>query len=405
MQRAFVMSSTLWKRPAISLASGSTGRHCRFSSLPRIGSLQAAQTIRLFSHQSKNADKVKILFFGSDSFSVPHLEALIAEKDKPGSVIERIDVVSPKERVKKSKRDAEDSPLTLLAKTHGLKTFPAPDRKHGIEAWTFPEDTEVDAWDFGVVVSFGWFLPNDTISRFKLAGINVHPSLLPSYRGSAPLQRAILNQDKTTGVTVQLLDPNEFDAGKILAQAEVAMPDSPTYRSLESLLAKKGGELLVDVIANYDERRRNAKLQDPTKVTKANKISREACKVQWASWDAARAERLHRANSFRYPITTIWKAKEGGTPLSTSLFDLFCVDDRPTSLGANSGYAVDEENPSQSLSPGTIFYHRPSETLHVICSDGSLLGVKALQFEGKKQLSAKDFYNGYHIKSGVSRFE
>ncbi|KAI8349341.1 formyl transferase, partial [Mortierella sp. GBAus27b] len=96
-----------------------------------------------------------------------------------------------------------------------------PDRKHGIEAWTFPEDTEVDAWDFGVVVSFGWFLPNDTISRFKLAGINVHPSLLPSYRGSAPLQRAILNQDKTTGVTVQLLDPNEFDAGKILAQAEV----------------------------------------------------------------------------------------------------------------------------------------------------------------------------------------
>ncbi|KAI8349342.1 hypothetical protein B0O80DRAFT_460462 [Mortierella sp. GBAus27b] len=80
MQRAFVMSSTLWKRPAISLASGSTGRHCRFSSLPRIGSLQAAQTIRLFSHQSKNADKVKILFFGSDSFSVPHLEALIAEK-------------------------------------------------------------------------------------------------------------------------------------------------------------------------------------------------------------------------------------------------------------------------------------------------------------------------------------
>lgn len=71
------------------------------------------------------------------------------------------------------------------------------------------------------MVSFGWFLPNDVITRFTRGGINVHPSLLPKYRGSAPLQRAILNDDKSTGVTVQLLDPNEFDAGKILAQAEV----------------------------------------------------------------------------------------------------------------------------------------------------------------------------------------
>lgn len=109
----------------------------------------------------------------------------------------------------------------MLAKAHSLKTFPSPDRKGGFDAWTFPQDPAVPAWDFGVVVSFGWFLPNDVITRFTRAGINVHPSLLPKYRGSAPLQRAILNDDATTGVTVQLLDPNEFDAGKILAQAEV----------------------------------------------------------------------------------------------------------------------------------------------------------------------------------------
>ncbi|KAF9899272.1 hypothetical protein EC991_009215, partial [Linnemannia zychae] len=143
----------------------------------------------------------------------------------------------------------------MLAKAHNLNTYPSPDRKGGFDAWTFPKDPNVDAWDFGVVVSFGWFLPDEVITKFKKAGINVHPSLLPKYRGSAPLQRAILNQDQTTGVTVQLLDPNEFDAGKILAQVEVALPENPTYRSLESLLAKKGGELVVDVINNYDERR------------------------------------------------------------------------------------------------------------------------------------------------------
>ncbi|KAF8939756.1 hypothetical protein BGZ58_008844 [Dissophora ornata] len=298
------------------------------------------------------------------------------------------------------------APLTLLAKAHNLSTFPSPDRKGGFEAWTYPEDKHVDAWDFGVVVSFGWFLPNDVITRFKKAGINVHPSLLPKYRGSAPMQRAILNQDNTTGVTVQLLDPNEFDAGKILAQAEVTMPENPTYRSLESLLAKKGGELVVDVINHYDERRRDALTQDPTKVTKANQISREACKAQWAKWDAARAERLHRANGFRYPITATWNVKDSGKSLSISLFDLFSVDDLSQNATASSGYATENgDAPTKTSPPGTIFYHRPTETLHVTCSDGSLLGVKAAQFEGKKRVSAKDLYNGHHLKSGVSRFE
>ncbi|KAG0019013.1 hypothetical protein BGZ81_009964 [Podila clonocystis] len=366
------------------------------------------------SRRSKSKqDKIKVLFFGSDSFSVPHLEALIQEKDRPGSKIERIDVVSPKERTKKSKRDAEDSPLTLLAKAHGLKTFPSPDRKGGFDAWTFPQDPAVPAWDFGVVVSFGWFLPNDVIARFTRAGINIHPSLLPKYRGSAPLQRAILNDDATTGVTVQLLDPNEFDAGKILAQAEMTMPENSTYRSLEALLAKKGGELVVDVVNNFDERRHDAKTQDPEKVTKANKISREACKMQWGTWKASRAERLHRANGFRYPITASWRNPDADRVLSISLFDLFLVPnvaDAPSSTGTSKhfkgGYAVEDgDAPTDRSAPGTIFYHRPSESLHVACADGSLLGVKALQFEGKKRVSAKDFFNGYHVKSGISRFE
>ncbi|KAG0326913.1 hypothetical protein BGZ99_008822 [Dissophora globulifera] len=388
MSRLVTLSCTLARRP-LSLLT------------PHIKARPFSLSTRLY----KESDKVKILFFGSDSFSVPHLEALIAEKEKPGSIIERIDVVSPKERSNKSKRDAEDSPLTLLAKAHKLRTFPSPDRKGGFETWSFPEDEHVDAWDFGVVVSFGWFLPNDVITRFKKAGINVHPSLLPKYRGSAPLQRAILNQDKTAGVTVQLLDPNEFDAGKILAQAEVLMPENATYRSLESLLSKKGGEMVVDVINNYDERRRDAKVQDPAKVTKANKISRDACKVQWTTWDAAKAERLHRATGFRYPITTVWSAKDSEKSLSIALYELFCVDNQQ-SHEPTSGYAAEDGvAPTKDSPPGTIFYHRPTEALHVTCSDGSLLGVRSVQFEGKKRVVAKDFYNGYHIKSGISRFK
>ncbi|KAF9358418.1 hypothetical protein BGX26_001820 [Mortierella sp. AD094] len=406
MSRPFVHTWGHCVRVAVASTKGPGSRSCTLVHSALTGSRRFARLSSLSTFHHKEHDKLKILFFGSDSFSVPHLEALIKEKNKSGSIIERIDVVSPKERTKKSKRDAEDSPLTMLAKAHNLNTYPSPERKTGFEAWTYPEDKDVDAWDFGVVVSFGWFLPDDIIRRFKKAGINVHPSLLPKYRGSAPLQRAILNQDKTTGVTVQLLDPNEFDAGKILAQAEVAMPDSPTYRTLEALLANKGGELIVDVINNYDDRRREAKNQDPTKVTKANKINREACKAQWTTWDASRIERLHRANGFRYPITAIWNVQDSGKALPISLYDLFLVDGNSTAAGSTQGYAVEDgEAPVKSSPPGTVFYHRPSETLHISCSDGSLLGVKALQFEGKKRVLAKDFYNGYHVKSGISRFD
>ncbi|KAG0229956.1 hypothetical protein BGW42_001284, partial [Actinomortierella wolfii] len=276
-------------------------------------------------------------------------------------------------------------PVTLLAKKYNLKAFPAPEKRTGMEAWKFPELEGVDGWDFGVVVSFGWFLPNDVIARFKKAGVNVHPSLLPKYRGSAPLQRSIMNQDKTTGVTVQLLDPNEFDAGKILRQEEVTMPDRPTYHSLEALLANKGAELLIDVINNYDERRSAAKSQNPAKVTKAPKISKEASVINW-----------------NYPVTSKWLTQSGGKLVSISLFDLHLVDG--SEIADLSVYGPVEVHP-KDCPPGTVFYHRPSECLHVPCADGSLLGVKAVQIEGKKKLSAKDFVNGYKIASSKVCFQ
>ncbi|KAF8947542.1 hypothetical protein BGZ46_005519, partial [Entomortierella lignicola] len=109
-----------------------------------------------------------------------------------------------------------------------------------------------------------------------------------------------------------------------------------------------------------------------------------------------------------YPITTIWNIKDSGKALPISLYDLFLVDDNSTTRAGSlfQGYAAEDgEAPVKTSPPGTVFYHHPSETLHISCADGSLLGVKTLQFEGKKRVTAKDFYNGYHVKSGISRFE
>lgn len=126
-------------------------------------------------------------------------------------------------------------------------------------------------YDLGVVVSFGYFIPAPVIHSFKHGAINVHPSLLPKYRGAAPIQHTILSGDDETGVTVQELSDKEFDAGRILAQTRVVSPlfsvtlslssqrgdkqdlrneEAPRYRELRDRLAGIGCKLLIETIRN-----------------------------------------------------------------------------------------------------------------------------------------------------------
>lgn len=102
-------------------------------------------------------------------------------------------------------------------------------------------------------------------------------------------------------------------------------------------------------------------------------------------------------------MSALWKGQDSDKVLSVSLFDLFPVE----KASPESEYVLGDNQTVAALgsAPGTIFYHKPTESFHVSCANGSLLGISALQFEGKKRVSAKDFFNGYKIQSGVSRFE
>jgi len=102
-------------------------------------------------------------------------------------------------------------------------------------------------------------------------------------------------------------------------------------------------------------------------------------------------------------MSALWKVQDSDKLLSVSLFDLFPLD----KASPESEYVLEDSQAVATLgsTPGTIFYHKPTECFHVSCANGSLLGISALQFEGKKRVSAKDFHNGYKIRSGVSRFE
>lgn len=105
-----------------------------------------------------------------------------------------------------------------IAETHKLDIFHTPAQAKTLDDWNVPSNK---SYDLGVVVSFGYFIPPHIISSFKYGAVNVHPSLLPKYRGAAPIQHAILYGDSQTGVTIQELDDREFDAGRILAQTKV----------------------------------------------------------------------------------------------------------------------------------------------------------------------------------------
>ncbi|RUS15295.1 formyl transferase [Jimgerdemannia flammicorona] len=252
-------------------------------------------------HDPRNRPRYRILFFGSDNFAVKHLAALIKEKERSESVIRSIEVVTPPDRRTGRKlKEISPMPTKALAELHDLAVHHTPSYTppgiHSLAEWNLPLPADVSStgFDLGVVVSFGYFLPPHILHAFPKGVINVHPSLLPKYRGAAPMQHTIMNGDVKTGVTVQELDEKEFDAGKILLQEEWV--DKPImFDSLAGALGLKGAALLVKTLRNYDVYKENATMQDTTQVTHAPKITKDMAFIDFETMPAETIERLHRA--------------------------------------------------------------------------------------------------------------
>lgn len=209
------------------------------------------------SRHYSTSNKLKLLFFGTDDFASLHLKALIKEKsnkknrlyttstdtlyiENDNSCIESLELICPPDRftgrkletlTPSNKRESFSNiginfffffflkgETKGVAELYNIPVHHTPLQAKTLNDWHLPKDQQ---YDLGVVVSFGYFIPPHIISQFRFGAINVHPSLLPKYRGAAPIQHAIINGDHETGVTVQELDDKEFDAGRILAQERV----------------------------------------------------------------------------------------------------------------------------------------------------------------------------------------
>ncbi|KAM6981385.1 methionyl-tRNA formyltransferase, mitochondrial [Aplochiton taeniatus] len=302
----------------------------------------------------------KVLFFGTDDFAVESLKRLSASRDSSEGVVGSLEVV-------------------ILSNNVPVKRF-ADQNQLPVHIW--PVGDLQRQFDVGVVVSFGCLLGERLINQFPYGVLNVHPSLLPRWRGPAPVFHTILHGDTVTGVTVMQIRPKRFDVGPILHQEMHQVPENCTADQLGERLASIGARLLLDTLKTLPERITNQRAQNQTGTTLAPKITKSMSWIVWEEQSCDHIDRLFRAIGSRISLRTFWMGKK------IKLLDF--VGKQKVSLSGRGGTPL----------PGSISYQKESNTLLVCCKDG-WVGFKTVML--KKRLSAADFYNGYLHQSVIKK--
>src|SRR6267378_1665238 len=224
---------------------------------------------------------MRVVFLGSGSFAIPSLEALLAAGHDVAAVVTQPD------REKGRGREVSPPPLKPVAAARGLKVL-QPRRVREPESVAA---LEALAPEVQVVVAYGQILPRRVIDIAPRGTVNVHGSLLPRYRGAAPVQWAIVNGEAETGVTTMLIDEG-LDTGPLLLAEATPIGAEETAEALESRLAGLGGELLVRTLKGLQEGGIVPRPQDPTRASLAPLIKKEDGLMDWRLPAAALARRV-----------------------------------------------------------------------------------------------------------------
>ncbi|MCR4284264.1 MAG: methionyl-tRNA formyltransferase [Parcubacteria group bacterium] len=214
------------------------------------------------------ANKLKIAFLGSPLFAVKILEELKKEDLTPSLII------TARDKPKGRKLTLTPSPVKIWANKEKIPTL-QPARLNEIY-----DNLKKENWDIFILAAFGKIIPKEIIEIPKHGILNVHPSILPKYRGPSPIQSAILAGDKDFGVTIMLLD-EELDHGPILAASHLPLATNIDYEELENALAELGGKLLAESILLWIEGKIKATPQKHEKATYTEKIKKEDALINW----------------------------------------------------------------------------------------------------------------------------
>jgi methionyl-tRNA formyltransferase len=306
-----------------------------------------------------------VVFFGTPQFAVPTLRRLLDSTHSVAGVITQPD--RPRGRGQK----ITYAPVKALALERGIPVY-QPDRLKPPEV----ADT-LRTWqaDLGVVAAYGRIIPEHLLTIPRFGMINVHASLLPKYRGAAPVHRAVINGDRQTGVTIMRV-VKELDAGGMLAKVTRPIGPDETSDVVETALADLGAELLVTVVDQLASGTAREEPQDETQATYAPRLTKEEGLIDWTQ----PASQIHNRVRGLYTWPHAYTFFKG-----TRIIVL-----RSVAATRNAG--------ASATSPGTILGVTP-EAIHVATGDGEV-AILEVQPEGRRAMRAHDFLLGHRLAAG-----
>lgn len=308
---------------------------------------------------------MKIVFMGTPVFSVPTLEILKEDGHTVQAVFTQPD--RPRGRGKK----LQPTPVKAKATEYGIPVYTPESLRKGTDAEETMNLLEILNPDLIVVIAYGQILPKEILELPKYGCINLHASLLPRWRGAAPIQRAILAGDAETGVTAMQMAEG-LDTGDMLHILKTRIADDETAESLHDRLSLLSAETLHETLALLEQGMLHPVPQGGDGVCYAEKITKDMSRLDFSA-SAAEIDRTIRAVT-GYAMLNGKRLKLLGS----------CCDGRKTS-GASAGTLL----------------HEGKNKLYLVCGDGGMVRLLALQPEGSKPMKVQDYLNGVRLPEGA----
>ncbi len=305
---------------------------------------------------------MRIVFMGTPDFAAASLRKLLEEHFEIAGVFTQPD--KPKGRG----MELAFSPVKELALQAGLPVF-QPDKMRDGRALKILQELKPDIL---VVVAYGRILPDELLALPQYGAVNVHGSLLPKYRGAAPIQWAVLNGDRTTGVSTMYL-AHDMDAGDIIYTAETPIGEFETSGELFDRLMVMGAELLVKTLRDIEAGTAPRTPQDHTRASYVKMLDKSLCPIRWEQTPRGVIKQIYGLQP--WPVATM--------ELNGSVYKVFAAEYTDTRTDKAPGVlvAADEKG------------------IEIACADGETIRITQLQAPGKKRMAAADFLRGHPLQA------
>ncbi len=306
---------------------------------------------------------MKVVYMGTPDFAVAPLEAII----KAGHEV--CAVVTQPDKQKGRGKEVQMTPVKECALSHGIPVL----QPVKIKEKEAVEELRKYPADIFVVAAFGQLLSEEILQMPKYGCVNIHASLLPKYRGAAPIQWAVINGEEKTGVTIQQMEKG-LDTGDMLFKSEVVLDKKETGESLYDKLTHVGADLIVEALVAIEKGDVKPEKQDESLTCYASRLTKDMGKIDFSK-DAVVIERLIRGLNSWPSAYTFYRGK---------------------TLKIWEADVTDAETDKK---PGTVICVT-KDAIEVATGKGTLL-LKEIQLEGKKKVAVKDFLLGYEVKEGM----